>query len=556
MLGGPAEKAGERVRDISAPLAEEGISILFLSTYVSDYLLLKAHRLNDVTTILERSGFNFTANDEDDDDDETSSVQSPMSRHPSLSRSSTFGSARGGGHKGSASGSGSLAGSLVLSDRGSVGSRTGTTMSRTDSVGSRLGRTTSTSTNGGENVSVSDSPAVSATASTSTEAPRSSSPVALPAPTPFNPGENLTVLPDELVCVGLSLAHEELWRAKLLQAIFFPKQVLPPTPRQKAFSSSASMTSSFTSTASSGSSHSAVHRLRTCTSDSALSGVSTPRGPLSLSTMTQHPESPLSTNPSGQPRMSSSLSSSSSAASPNPRVAASLATSHSDYPIPFISLTQTVEGASLTADVRLLREVFKAEDDEMVYAVGGGLRGIWAGEEGAYAEASEGRGGENYADGGEEGVGEEEDEWQKVDKEDAERERRERLQKAKAAGGEGRILLKCLCLDLWAYGLGALSSVSCIWARSSRADPLPTLRQNRHRREPRWTPHRAGDQPPLYLHVPIRARSSLIFPLARVSNLVAPRRTSWWQRATSTAPSRSSKKTLASHLDFPPQPHL
>ena len=40
------EFSGGRVRDISAPLAAEGISILFLSTWISDVSVLHVHNIN------------------------------------------------------------------------------------------------------------------------------------------------------------------------------------------------------------------------------------------------------------------------------------------------------------------------------------------------------------------------------------------------------------------------------------------------------------------------------------------------------------------------------
>ncbi|KAL8280455.1 hypothetical protein RQP46_007103 [Phenoliferia psychrophenolica] len=456
------EKAGQRVRDISSPLADEGISILFLSTYISDYLLLKADRLNDVTSILERSGFLFTANDDDGDD-----LDSPTS--PSLSRSSTFSSHAAGGHghhKNSASGGGSLAGSLVLSDRGSMSSASassqrGATLSRSGSLRSATGapsRPTPSASGvrsgsfGEEDrisplspstlitpLSPSNTSASTAPLSPPTSTPTSPDPgpnTALPLPLPpavsaFTPGESLTILPDELVCVGLSLTHSELWKQKLVQAIFYPERVLPPTRRQLALQSqnaSSTMASSFLSTNStSSSSSSSSGHSRTPLPPSLL----TPRGPLSPS-LQQQQHSPASF---AQRNLS-----------------ATLPTAQSDAPVPFISITQTIEGTSLTADLRLLRAVFKPEEEADM--VNGGLRGIWEGEEGVGEGASE-RSRSRERSGGEsaEGEGDGEEEWQEVEREDLERGRRERREMARQAGEGGRILLKCICLDLWAYGL-------------------------------------------------------------------------------------------------------
>lgn len=68
--------------------------------------------------------------------------------------------------------------------------------------------------------------------------------------------------------------------------------------------------------------------------------------------------------------------------------------------IPFLSLTLTVEGGSLIADIRLLRALFDSEEDAgMVYASGqGGLSGLWAGEDGV--EEGKGRDDESRGGGG------------------------------------------------------------------------------------------------------------------------------------------------------------
>ncbi|KAK4700959.1 hypothetical protein P7C70_g5281, partial [Phenoliferia sp. Uapishka_3] len=463
------EKAGQRVRDISSPLADEGISILFLSTYVSDYLLLKADRLNDVTSILEKSGFLFTPPDDDGEEEET--VPSP--RHHSLSRSSTQSGSR-------RQNSGSLAGSMVLSDRGSAGgasvasSARGATLSRAGSMKSANGAPSRATPQATARASFGQQDAISPlspTLSSSTvplspppSMPASPSP-ATPLPLPFTPGESLTILPDELVCVGLSLAHEESWKAKLVQAIFFPERVMPPTRKQlakKAPHSSASMTSSFLST-SSASSHASssytpaqaptpTSRTRTSTDQTIINGngiPSSPRLPLSSLSIPPHPSPRI---PYMSPRSFSNRS-----------LAASVSTSQSDYPTPFIALTQTIEGTSLTADLRLLRAVFKeSEEAEMVYATGnGGLRGIWAGEEGVEGDDSDRSRSRERREKQEEessgsdsgGEGDESEDWESLDREELERERREKLELAKRAGEGGRVLLKCICLDLYAYGL-------------------------------------------------------------------------------------------------------
>lgn len=40
--------------------------------------------------------------------------------------------------------------------------------------------------------------------------------------------DNITLLPDEIVCVGLSMQHEQIWRTRIVHALFYTGDVLPP----------------------------------------------------------------------------------------------------------------------------------------------------------------------------------------------------------------------------------------------------------------------------------------------------------------------------------------
>ncbi|KAI9595744.1 ACT domain-containing protein [Syncephalis fuscata] len=51
--------ASKRIIDVSAPLAKAGISIFYLSTYQTDYVLVKERRLRQVVAALEDKGFIF-----------------------------------------------------------------------------------------------------------------------------------------------------------------------------------------------------------------------------------------------------------------------------------------------------------------------------------------------------------------------------------------------------------------------------------------------------------------------------------------------------------------
>lgn len=49
--------------------------------------------------------------------------------------------------------------------------------------------------------------------------------------------DQISLLPDEIVCVGLSMQQEQIWRAKIIHALFYTEDVLPPTGQPAAYSS-------------------------------------------------------------------------------------------------------------------------------------------------------------------------------------------------------------------------------------------------------------------------------------------------------------------------------
>ncbi|GAA6013425.1 hypothetical protein JCM10207_008839 [Rhodosporidiobolus poonsookiae] len=397
------EEAGPRVHSLSAPLAARGISILFLSTFASDYILVPASSLQLVTSILEEEGFGFSEPEErdvldalvsaaDEEDDELSDRGGSV---PGSGWTTRRGSRDDGGLA-----LASMTGSLVLSDEGG---RSSPSNSRSRSRTRTRSRTNSPALSRANSLGVSfdtrrgDSPSSSLSTSTATlpapttfASPTSSSPTsrsspshslspptpAVPPPLPPGPGRSLTLLPDELVCVGLSTSpgHETLWRQKIVEVLFFPERVLPP----------------------------------------------------------------------------SSASSASAAA-----------------PTPFLALTQTPDSASLTADVRLLRAGFLGggaggvSADEVLFTVGpGGLGGSWAGEERDVGEV-EAEGG--AAEGGDgkgwwEALAEDDEAHGSASETEGETTEDEEDELRHSAGDDegvegGRTLLKCLQLDLIRFGL-------------------------------------------------------------------------------------------------------
>ncbi|THV08290.1 hypothetical protein K435DRAFT_641891 [Dendrothele bispora CBS 962.96] len=59
----PIDGSGARVNELSAPLAAAGISILYQSSYMSDFILVKQSRLEEVMALFEANGFDLYSND-------------------------------------------------------------------------------------------------------------------------------------------------------------------------------------------------------------------------------------------------------------------------------------------------------------------------------------------------------------------------------------------------------------------------------------------------------------------------------------------------------------
>ncbi|GAA5913894.1 hypothetical protein JCM6882_004389 [Rhodosporidiobolus microsporus] len=356
------EQAGSRVHSLSSPLAARGVSILFLSTFYSDYILVRASSLPLVTSILEEEGFAFA---EPVDEREEREVEEFLggdgegSEEDDAEGRTSGVSTRRGSRDDGGGGLASMTSSLVLSDEPLPGGGGGRSSSphayRSSSTSSHQSRSQSrshsrTTTPGVSrsnslNLHLSSSPSHSRSPS-STRTTTATPPAPSPAPSP-GAGPSLSLLPDELICVGLSCAtasHTSLWRQKVVEALFFPERLLP----RPHTASSASNTSSAAASAS------------TSTSSSSAQTATHPT----------HLQPP---------------------------------------PTPFLALTQTADSASLTADVRLLRALFSPSSgngsnpdsgsglgageghgegeggllEGMVFAVGeGGVRGVWEGEEG------------------------------------------------------------------------------------------------------------------------------------------------------------------------------
>ncbi|KIP12775.1 hypothetical protein PHLGIDRAFT_123851 [Phlebiopsis gigantea 11061_1 CR5-6] len=72
------DTSGARVHELSAPLAAAGISILYQSSYMSDFIFVKEHRLAEVMSLLGTSGFDLYQSDPDNLTSQLSRLTSPI----------------------------------------------------------------------------------------------------------------------------------------------------------------------------------------------------------------------------------------------------------------------------------------------------------------------------------------------------------------------------------------------------------------------------------------------------------------------------------------------
>lgn len=220
------EHSGARVRELSAPLAAAGISILYQSSYMSDFIFVKAPRLAEVMALLAEAGFDLYSSDPHNLTSQMSPLLSPTASDD--------------------------AGSLIFDGlaqddaRHAISSQSSVVLSRTRSPSlaslplavpypsaADHGRSRGLGAPAELQLSTSISPC-----SDSTVAPgiptlptprmhvkKSLSPTSAP----------VDVLPSDLVCVGLSDAQVDVWSLKILKLVAFPELIAPaPAPKHAA----------------------------------------------------------------------------------------------------------------------------------------------------------------------------------------------------------------------------------------------------------------------------------------------------------------------------------
>ncbi|KAJ7232206.1 hypothetical protein B0H12DRAFT_1239696 [Mycena haematopus] len=306
------DNAGARVNELSAPLAAAGISILYQSSYMSDFIFVKERRLAEAMALFAAAGFALYAADPNL---LTALLEFPPA--PTLTRER--------------SGSAPLPSSAV---------------SRSSSKSSRKGDSRANSTKAHEK-SLS-TPAPAATPSKS----KSKSPSNVPL-------RDVCTLAPDLACVGLADSAADHWALKIVKLIAFPDLIpLPPGQHLQqneddGYFSSPSIEEPDPITGLENDAQPMENAKRVSPSParpvpSRLDVLPLWLGENQSSQWSKVSKEPQTVNGDGTPRQAQDA---------QPIV---------DHTIPFFSFTRTPEGSSLTTSARTLAALFPRSERYMV----------------------------------------------------------------------------------------------------------------------------------------------------------------------------------------------
>ncbi|KAK7060389.1 hypothetical protein VNI00_001154 [Paramarasmius palmivorus] len=422
------DNSGARVNELSAPLATAGISILYQSSYMSDFIFVKESRLQEVLALFSDAGFDLYSVDENSLSSSTIPLSPPISPHPAQDE-----------HE-----SGFLVDVIPAASAVSLGSILTRTRSTPDSPSALTSRSRTASDpapqKNGSSEHLQKTPSK----------PKSHSPTS---------GE-VHVLDSDLICVGLADDSVDQWTLKIIKLVAFP-DLIPsrsrdgsvsrpsptlsvPTKRRgssgsQAISDSSSpsededeqedgyfshspnhSTSSLVTSVASESSDLASMQDSLHVKSGSFSSIMSSRRPYSkhligiggpLSPLSPiHSESDIiscTPTPVPCPPSGTALAFERRSSRPKPQI----------HRVPFFSFTRTPEGSSLTTDAELLATLFPPNERYMVIC-GGELDAV----------------DERLVNGHEEGELIEEDDEQ-------------------SNPGGGSSMLKCLQIDLRKFGL-------------------------------------------------------------------------------------------------------
>ncbi|EKM59283.1 uncharacterized protein PHACADRAFT_249670 [Phanerochaete carnosa HHB-10118-sp] len=203
--------SGARVHELSAPLAAAGVSILYQSSYMSDFIFVKEHRLSEVMSLLGSAGFDLYQSDPDNLTSQLSRLTSPIISpltHAEDDDSSIH--------------------LLDLSAQSSITPENGAVLTRSRSNTDSSPKSSSSSSpvqfrddvepatpDHGEHIGGRPAPTRSLSHSPS--------------------GSDVRVLDPDLTCIGLSDDNADLWGLKIVKLVAFPDLILPtpsmPSPK-------------------------------------------------------------------------------------------------------------------------------------------------------------------------------------------------------------------------------------------------------------------------------------------------------------------------------------
>ncbi|THH19774.1 hypothetical protein EW146_g1449 [Bondarzewia mesenterica] len=375
------DNAGARVHELSAPLAAAGISILYQSSYMSDFIFVKSVRLQEVMSILGSAGFDLYSSDPDNLTSWVSPLPSPMMM-------------------------GTDNGSILDIPDFSSGAVLTRTRSCTDASLSTQASSLMSSLSPLENTI----PAISS----STETMSTARPFFGRTKSVSPSSSEVNILEPDLTCVGLADDAADIWALKVIKLVAYPELVVPKTDATLLASQQAGKFSTSLIGKDIRGYHTSAEDIRMGSDDARRSQIHSPASP---GFFTPHPTPPRS--PSSGAVSSSEGEDGYFSASPHNLSTTSLVSSASrsledlwltaskssgrkkhdkkgrkifayasnrvwpapltpgpssrphqnvspGYDVPFFSLTRTTEGSSLTAPSSVLAHLFPQSERHMV----------------------------------------------------------------------------------------------------------------------------------------------------------------------------------------------
>ncbi|KAH7887539.1 hypothetical protein F5I97DRAFT_1941955 [Phlebopus sp. FC_14] len=357
------DNSGARVHELSAPLAAAGISILYQSSYMSDFIFVKETRMQEVMRLLATAGFDLYSSDPELLMSKVvSPLLSPVSADEYIPESPEF-----------------------SPESGAVLTRT------RNSVDSQVSAVT---------LALQQLPTIDDHEDAHTRIPS----LRPPRDKSHSPAStDVVVLPSKLACVGLSDEHVDNWALKIVKLVAFPDLIpvrstfwhtllplsqrkprvrkadaisIPPLlsrPRKSSYST-ASLSSSSEEDEQGYFSHSPLRDQSQIPVVSSLASRSYPDISQAIPSPTpsfkpaaKHIVAPIPPLSPVEPKLASRGLAAIQTENASP---ADKHLNTSKARVPFFSFTRTSEGSSLTTDVSLLAALFPSSERHMVICAG------------------------------------------------------------------------------------------------------------------------------------------------------------------------------------------